>query len=171
MVVTPNLGLLRTWWEFEPLVRDVEQQVHHVLAHTPGATLMIVGHSMGGLLWLEVLNRHRDWWSQVHSLTLIGSPVGGSRLAESIGHLSMGITVAQDLAKDRRAMAETLAATIPTLAIAGDAWHGYDYLVAVDATRFRCARWVCLPGLSHRKLRNHPDVAHVIQSFWQEVTG
>ena len=58
-VVTPNLGFVKTWLRIEPLIDHVEQVAIDMLATYPETPIRIIGHSMGGLIWLEVLNRHR----------------------------------------------------------------------------------------------------------------
>jgi hypothetical protein len=77
-----------------------------------------------------------------------------------------GIGVARDLGKNRRGMAEEIAAQIPTLVIAGNTDGGSDGTVILGATQFRYAHFVELPGVSHPDLRDHPQVATAILEFW-----
>lgn len=165
-IITPNLGYTRIWLRMEPLIKAVEQQAHTLMQQHPSTPIRVIAHSMGGLLWLEVLQRHPEWWPRLERLVLLGSPVGGVDLARIIDPFGWGIGIARDLGQNRRALAETIASSIPTLAIAGDADGGGDGLITVEATRMRQARWVCLPGLWHPALRNHPRVAAVVRAFW-----
>jgi pimeloyl-ACP methyl ester carboxylesterase len=165
-VVAPNLGFIQTWLRIAPLIQRVEQIAIAQIAANPGLPLRIIGHSMGGLIWLEVLHRHPEWWAMVDSFVLIASPVGGADLGRIIDPLNLGIGIAADLGVNRKPMAEAIAAVIPTLVIAGDVDGGSDGTVLLDCTRFASAQFVCLPGLSHSVLRNHPSVATVIQEFW-----
>ncbi|GAB4379212.1 MAG: hypothetical protein Kow00121_32910 [Elainellaceae cyanobacterium] len=165
-VVAPNLGYLQTWIRIAPLIDTVEAIATANLASQPDLPIRIVGHSMGGLIWLEILNRHREWWSRVHSLVLVASPVGGADLGRLIDPLNLGIGIAADLGTNRKAIAAEIASVIPTLVIAGDVDGGSDGTVPVTCTRFANARFICLPGLSHPVLRNHPQVTLTIRDFW-----
>lgn len=119
-VYTPDLGWINTWLTITPLIDKVERVAVEAIAQYPDLPLRIVGHSMGGLIWLEVLNRHREWWSKVHSLVLVGSPIGGSDLGRLFDPLCLFPLIARDLGKNRRRIAEVIAAKVPTLSIIGD---------------------------------------------------
>lgn len=165
-VVTPNLGYLNTWFWIEPLIQRVDDLATANWHRFSDVPMRVVGHSMGGLIWLEVLHRHPEWWSQVDSIVLVASPVGGSDLGRIFDPFDWGIGVARDLGKNRRGMAEAIAAQIPTLVIAGNTDGGSDGTVILGATQFRYAHFVELPGVSHPALRNHPRVAAAILEFW-----
>lgn len=167
-IIAPSLGYVQTWLKIETLVQTVENVASKTLTRYPDVPIQIMGHSMGGLIWLEVLNRHPEWWSLVDSLILIASPIGGADLARVFDPLGFGIGIAKDLGTNRRAIAEKIAATIPTLVIAGDVDGGSDGTITVGSTRVRHAQFVCLPGLSHEVLRNHPSVATAIREFWRQ---
>jgi Alpha/beta hydrolase of unknown function (DUF915) len=169
-LVVPNLGYVQTWIRMEPLIRLVESIATSYIARYPTARFKIVGHSMGGLIWLELLNRHPDWWPRVHSLVLVASPVGGADLGRLIDPLRIGVGIAADLGKNRRAMAEQIAAQIPTLVIAGDVDGGSDGTVTVECTKVPHAWFVCLPGLSHPALRNAPEVSSTVHQFWDNLS-
>ena len=57
-VIVPNLGFVNTWIRIAPLVDRVEAIAHQTQAQYPDTPIRIVGHSMGGLIWLEVLARN-----------------------------------------------------------------------------------------------------------------
>jgi hypothetical protein len=166
LVIAPNLGFFKTWLRIEPLVWQAEQSAIDTLNRYPGTQIRIVGHSMGGLIWLEVLNRHREWWPQIHSVVLVASPIGGAGVARAIDPLGIGIGIARDLGINRRPIAERIAKVIPTLIIAGDIDRGSDGLVPVEATRCAHATFICLPGISHPALKNHLSLVAIIQDFW-----
>lgn len=166
VVVAPCLNYVQTWLRIGPLIDQVEAIALDTATRYPTVPLRIVGHSMGGLIWLEILNRHPTWWPTVHSLVLIGSPVGGADLGRILDPFQMGLGIANDLGMNRKAIASHIAATIPTLTIAGDIDGGSDGTVPVAATRFPNAQSICLPGISHPALRSHPTVATTIQNFW-----
>jgi pimeloyl-ACP methyl ester carboxylesterase len=167
VVVTPSLGYVKTWLRIEPLIAAVEAIAAQTLHRHPDVPMRIVGHSMGGLIWLEVLDRHPEWRSQVESLVLVGSPVGGADLARILDPFAWGIGIARDLGKNRRAIAEDIAAEIPTLVIAGDVDGGSDGTITIESAKVHGAQFVRLPGIAHAKLKNHPAVAETIHQFWQ----
>lgn len=168
VVVVPTLGYIKTWLRIEPLIETVQQSATATLTQHPDVPVRVVGHSMGGLIWLELLHRHREWWPRIESLVLIASPVGGADLGRIFDPLGWGIGIAHDLGRDRRALAEEIAATIPVLVIAGDSDGGSDGTIPVDATRVRGATFVCLPGIAHPSLRDHPSVVALIRHFWSQ---
>ncbi len=165
-IITPNLGFLKTWLWIEPLIRQVEQSAAQTIRSYPNTPIKIIGHSMGGLIWLEVLNRHPEYWSNIDSLILVASPVGGADLARIIDPLGIGIGIARDLGINRRQIAEGIAREIPTLAIAGDIDNGSDGTITVEATKFPHSQFACLPGISHPALKNHPSLIEIIRDFW-----
>ncbi len=166
-VSAPNLGWWRTWGEFAPLKQQVEEDAQALLAQNPSASMNIIGHSMGGLIWLEILTDHPEWWSRVHSLVLLASPVGGSDLARIFDPLGWFPLIARHLGKDRRKIASEIARHIPTLAIAGDWDGGSDGTVVLGCTRFLHAHWQVVKGAYHAQMRLHPEVIASIRSFWQ----
>lgn len=165
-IVAPSLNYAMTWLRMAPLIDDVDGRATAVIERHPGVPLRIVGHSMGGLIWLEVLTRHPDWWPRVHSLVLVASPVGGADLGRLIDPLRVGVGIAADLGRDRRAMATTLATTINTLVLAGNTDGGGDGTIPVESTKVPNAQFVCLEGLGHAAMRSHPAVTEHIQQFW-----
>ena len=167
IVITPNLGWLNTWFKIEPLINKLETIVIENLKKYPNVPIKIIGHSLGGLIWLELLTRHPQWHSQIDSLVLIASPIGGADLARIIDPLKIGIGIAKDLGKNRRLMAESIAKVIPTLVIAGDIDNGSDGTITVEATKFNYAKFVCFQGLSHAEMKNSPLLIETIQEFWQ----
>jgi pimeloyl-ACP methyl ester carboxylesterase len=169
-VIVPNLGFLKTWWRIEPLIEQLEAVAMAEYAQHPDTPKRIVGHSMGGLLWLEVLQRHPEWWPLVDSLILVGSPVGGAHLGRMVDPLQLGIGIARDLGLNRRPLAEAIAQQVPTLIIASDYDGGSDGIVTVQCTQFRHARYLELPGIGHAHLRYHPLVAQAVKQFWQAPT-
>jgi pimeloyl-ACP methyl ester carboxylesterase len=169
LIIAPDLGYVETWLRIKPLIDLVEQVATQQLQTYPEAPLRILGHSMGGLIWLEVLDRHPEWWSRVHSLVLIASPVGGADLGRLLDPLGVGLGIARDLGMNRKAIAERIASEIPMLTIAGD-WLGMggDGTIPVEATKVHNARFLCLNGLSHPAMRNHEAIAVVIRDFWKD---
>jgi hypothetical protein len=166
LIVAPDLGFVDTWLRINPLIQKVEKIAIATITQYPTTPIRIIGHSMGGLIWLELLNRHPEWWSSVESLVLIASPIGGADLGRIIDPLGLGIGIARDLGINRREIAQRIAQVIPTLIIAGDIDGGSDGTITLGSTKFLNATFLGLPGLSHAILKNHPTVAATIRDFW-----
>ncbi|MCC7367102.1 MAG: lysophospholipase [Chloroflexi bacterium] len=166
LVIAPNLGYVRTWLRIEPLIQTVAYAVEEALAAHPRARIRAVGHSMGGLIWIELLTRRPEWLAKTDRLALIGCPVGGAELAGFLDPL--GLTIGRDLRVDRRARAEAIAATIPTLTIVGDLLGRHDGTVSHDSARLVNARMVLTPSASHAALRNHRVVVQLVRAFFEQ---
>ncbi len=166
-IISPNLGWVKTWLTMTPLVEIVSQKAQETLEQYPNIPWRIIGHSMGGLIWLEVLQKHPQWWEKIHSLILIASPVGGADLARIIDPLSIGVGIAADLGKNRRFIADRITKIVPTLVIAGNIDNGSDGTIPVSSTKLSYGHFVCLPNLSHSQLKNHPSVVDIIEKFWK----
>ncbi len=165
-LVVPSLGIVKTFISIEPLVEQVEKLAIEAINNYPETPLRIMGHSMGGLIWLEVLDRHPEWWHKVHSLVTIGSPIGGSDVARIIDPFNIGIGTAKDLGKNRRPLAEKIAQHIPSLSIASDLNAGSDGLVTVECSKFAYCKFVLISGIRHAALKCHPRIVPIIQEFW-----
>lgn len=166
IVIAPRLNYALTWLRLAPLVETVDRLATRAIEDNPEVPLRIMGHSMGGLIWLEVLSRHPDWWPRVHSLVLLAVPVGGAHLARLIDPLGLGVGIAADLGQNRRPTAIPIVATIKTLVLAGDIDGGSDGTITIESTKIPRAQFAVLEGLSHPVLRYHPRVIEMIRGFW-----
>ena len=104
-IVAPCLNYAMTWLRIAPLIDEVDALATATLVRQPDLPVRVVGHSMGGLIWLEVLNRHPEWWPRIEFLALVGSPVGGADLGRILDPLQVGVGIAADLGRDRRPLA------------------------------------------------------------------
>lgn len=165
-IIAPNLGFINTFIRIDFLVDRLEQIAKEAIEHYSNIPIKIVGHSMGGSIWLELLTRNPQWWHRVHSFILLGSPVGGSNIARAIDPLGIGIGTAGDLGKNRRSLAEQIAREIPTLSVASDTGMGTDGLVTVENTKFDYANWLLVHDIPHSAMRYHPDMVSILREFW-----
>jgi len=170
IIYAPNLGWINTWLTIASLIDRVEKIAVEAIAKYPDLPWRIVGHSMGGLIWLEVLHRHPEWWHRVHSLALIGSPVGGSDLGRLFDPFGWFPLIARDLGTNRRPIAEAIAAQIPTISIMSDIGNYTDGTVPVGCSQFAYATIVHLERLHHATLKNHPQVLSSLRQFWANPT-
>ncbi|MGK7887750.1 MAG: alpha/beta fold hydrolase [Leptolyngbyaceae cyanobacterium] len=167
-VITPNLGWVKTWFRMEALIQQVEAEALAVIEQYPDYQWRVIGHSMGGIIWVELLHRHPEWRSRLHSLVLVGSPIGGADLGRMLAPFGFGLTVADDLGMNRRPLAEAIARQIPTLVVASDIDGGSDGTVTLEATKVARATTVVLSGIGHATLKRHPKVGEAIAQFWQQ---
>ena len=168
-VIAPNLGLIKTWWRIEPLIKQVEKIAIATHRRYPQHPWRIVGHSMGGLIWLELLQRHPEWWPHIDAVSLVSSPVGGADLGRIFDPFRWGIGIARDLGTDRRQVAEHLARHMPVQAIASDYDGGSDGTVPIQCSQFRHAHYTQLSGICHDNTKDHPEVIAAIQQFWTQL--
>jgi pimeloyl-ACP methyl ester carboxylesterase len=165
-VIAPSLGYVRTWLRIEPLIEIAERAVEQALHEHPDARIRVVGHSMGGLIWIELLSRRPEWLVRTDRLALIGCPVGGSELATLLDPL--GLTIGRDLRVDRRARAEAVAAIVPTLTIVGELLGRHDGTVSHESARVPNARFVLVPSANHAGLRHSPWVTRMVRAFFEQ---
>ncbi|MCS6803146.1 MAG: lysophospholipase [Chloroflexota bacterium] len=164
-VVNPDLGFFQTWTRMDLLVDRVEREAAAAIAAAPGSLIRVVGHSMGGLIWLEVLNRHPEWWTRIDGVVLLGSPIGGARLA----HLAdpLDLTIGRDLKVDRRPLASQLARRMRLLSIAGKSDAAGDGVVRIADATAPGIRTVVVPGVPHRDLRTSRPVLLLAREFFR----
>lgn len=168
-IISPDLGYFNTIFSIEALINTVEQIALTEIANYPNTPIRIMGMSLGGVIWTELLTRHPEWWARVESFVLIGSPIGGAHLAKMADPLGMAtFTIAGELGRDRRPLAEAIARVIPTLIIAGELQQGSDGTVLVQTTQFKHAHFVLIPGVDHPGLRFCDAVDEAIRIFWSE---
>ena len=167
-IVAPNLGIIETHFEIEPLIAKLEKIADQTFREYSDIPARIIATSLGGIIWIEVLSRHPEWWNRCESLVLLGSPVGGADLARIIDPFGWGIGMAKHLGQNRRILAEQITANIPTLVVAGNTSGGGDWTVSIESTKLKYAHFICLDGVSHWDLRKHPAVVKAIREFWSK---
>ena len=166
LVVATALGHTRIWISMAGLVERVEAEAMEAVAAHPEAPIRIIGHSIGGLIWLEILDRHPDWLARTEALALLGSPVRGTPLGLYLD--LRGRLIGRDLKADRRQVAERIAAAVPTLTIAGDLVLRGDGVISVASTRFNHTRRIVLPRVSHAGLRWSWRVRRLVGAFFDQ---
>lgn len=166
-IIAPNLGYLRTWLRMQPLIDTVEREALAALGAHPNVPMSIVGHSMGGLIWLELLKRHPEWLPRIARLALLGTPVAGADLARILDPLGLGVGIAADLGRNRRHLAERVAQRVPMIILAGDRDGGSDGTLPVMATEVPGATMIVLAGIDHGGLRTSPRVRAYLRWFWR----
>ncbi len=141
----------------------------HLVARMPGEKVHLVGHSLGGLIILHLLYHHFP--RRFGRAVLLGSPVGGSRLARRVRRLRPGAWLvgrSWDRGLDGRAPdwdggAERLGIIAGTWGVglsgmvAGPLEPPHDGVVALEET--------FMPGASHLSLH----VSHVSMLFSRRV--
>ena len=167
-VIAPSLGFIQTHFEIEPLICKLERIAAQALREYPNLPVRIIATSLGGIIWVEVLSKHPEWWERCESLVLLGSPIGGADLARMVDPFGWGIGMAKYLGQSRRVLAEEITAKITTLVVAGNTTGGGDGTIPIESTKLKHAHFICLDGVSHPAMRTHPAVAKTIQEFWSQ---
>ncbi len=160
-IIAPSLGYWRTVWRYQPLLDTVTEAATAALTAHPEMPVRILATSLGGVLWLDVLAAHPEWWPRIERLILLGSPVRGAELARLLP-----TDVGRSLCRDRELIAAQIATQIPTLSLASRTLLGGDGTVSVASTQFRHCQWHCFEGVWHSQLRWHPRVVRYLQSYW-----
>lgn len=140
-----------------------------ILKSSQNPPARIIATSLGGVIWVEVLSRHPEWWKRFESLVLLDSPIGGADLARIVDPFGWGVGMAKYLGQSRRILAEQITAKIPTLVVAGNTTGRGDGTVPIEFTKLKHAHFICLDGVSHTALRTHPAVVKVIREFWSHL--
>jgi len=167
-VVAPTLGYVKTLFAIEPLIQTVERSADQALKQYADIPARIIATSLGGVVWVEVLSRHPEWWHRIESLVLLGCPIGGADLARIVDPLGWGVGIAEHLGENRRCLAETITTVVPTLVVAGNIAGGRDGVVTIESTKLKHAHFICLDGVAHWQIKSHPAVVKVIQEFWSQ---
>jgi pimeloyl-ACP methyl ester carboxylesterase len=160
-----------------PLEPNVERLARLARDGLGGGPAYFVGHSLGGLLILEMLRRYRE--IAAAGVVLIGSPVrgcyAGRRLALSaIGRWMMGASGPLWEERDAAwARAEPLGVIAGTRALGlgrvlGPLPGASDGVVRVSETRVEGMRAQALVGLGHSALIFSPRVAALVARFLAE---
>jgi triacylglycerol esterase/lipase EstA (alpha/beta hydrolase family) len=137
----------------EVFADELHERIEAIAAGTGQPRMVVVGHSMGGLVARAYLARHGG--ARLARLVTLGSPHHGSVLA----HLGLGANARQMLpGSDFLARLESDAATVPPGTVSIYSCH--DNMVMPQASsRLAGARNVALPGLGHIAMLRSPRVA------------
>jgi triacylglycerol esterase/lipase EstA (alpha/beta hydrolase family) len=137
----------------ESFAEQLAGKIDAALAATGGAHVVIVAHSMGGLVTRAYLRRHGR--RKIARVLTIGTPHHGSMLAwtfagRCLGQMRPGSRWLTDINR-----AESEPAPVPITSI----WSRHDSMVAPQASAdLACARNVALAGIGHNALLNHRAV-------------
>ncbi|GGY86473.1 esterase/lipase family protein [Pseudoduganella plicata] len=137
----------------------VEAAVHRLRAATGAPRLVIVGHSMGGLVtraWLRKYGAAAE--TCVARVVTVGTPHHGTALAS----LGIGRNAAQ-MRTDAGWLAQLDADDRGRRALFTSIWSWHDNIVAPQTScRLPGARNIALAGIGHVALGSHPQVLRTI---------
>jgi pimeloyl-ACP methyl ester carboxylesterase len=138
-----------------------------------GRGLAFVGHSMGGLVARLLA---ADPAVDAQAIVMLGSPNGGSEVADCVHRFALGRAILGPALADLRTVGPLPlpAPTCPVGIVAGTRSYlpltsrliagANDGLVSLERTRLTGADWIALDA-GHTLLMNHPDVAEVVRGF------
>ncbi len=160
----------------DPLERNVERLAAFVRGNADGRAAHFVGHSLGGVVALETLERHGEL--AVASAVLLGAPVAGSVAGRHLGRGAFGrwlLGASAPLWKAERAARWTRDAPLGLIAgtrplgmgalLLGAAPEPNDGVVTVAETAIEGARERVLVPVSHSGLVVSRRVARLVERF------
>lgn len=118
-----NVGYPSWRWPLDRVADHVERRIRHSPVAT-APTLHFVGHSMGGLVLRTLITRHRP--SNLGRVVMLGTPNGGSELADLLYRLRLHPLILNRAAPALRTRRDTMVETAlgqvnyPLGVIAGD---------------------------------------------------
>lgn len=147
----------------EPVFNDIDgyvdpvaRRIEAVCAETGAGQVILVGHSMGGLVSRAYLRRHGN--SRVAKLVTLGSPHHGSRLAV----LGMGENGRQMVPGSAWLAALNAPGAVPlpeTVSIYS--WHD-NYVMPQDSSLLEGAKAVPLAGIGHLEMAFSKEVERLL---------
>ena len=60
-IIAADLGCVRTLFSIEPLIAKMETIAAQEIHNYPDVPIRIIGFSLGGVIWTEILTRHPEW--------------------------------------------------------------------------------------------------------------
>ncbi|MEB3225463.1 MAG: alpha/beta hydrolase [Synechococcus sp.] len=166
-IVVPNLNFLTTFLSLDPLLEKVEISAAETLEKFPDFPFRVIGFSLGGVLWVEVLSRNPAWLDRLEALVLLGSPIRGASLARTVDPFGWGMGIAQELGRNRQYLAEKITQKIPTLVIAGSLNNGGDGVIPVESTKLNYTHFYRRDNVRHQDLGIDLIVSEKIKDFFQ----
>ncbi|MBV5260593.1 alpha/beta hydrolase [Synechococcus moorigangaii CMS01] len=166
-IIVPNLNFFTTFLTLDPLIKKVEISATETLEKFPNLSFRVIGFSLGGVLWVEVLSRHPDWLERLESIVLLGSPIRGASLAKTVDPFGWGVGIAQELGRSRQYLAEKITQKIPTLVIAGSLNNGGDGVIPIESTRLKYTHFYKRENVRHQDLAIDRIVSEKIKEFFQ----
>lgn len=148
----------------EPNAEHLSRFVDEVLAETGAPRVILIGHSMGGLVIRLYLHRFGGLAKAALAMA-VGSPFKGTVLAEGkdkLGPIVAQLTNGNPWAMALVAEAEAQPCPIPFIAI----WSPHDSIVSPqDNSRVAAhyGREITLPGMAHMEMVNSPQVMRVLK--------
>lgn len=188
-----NRGYLRAWRQYllkngygqvyavspEPIFHSVEKNAEHlgrfveeVLADTGAERVILIGHSMGGLVIRLYLHRFGGMARAAMAIA-VGSPFGGTVLTqgkERLGPIITQLTHGSAWSRELIAEAEAAPCPIPFTAI----WSPHDSIVSPQ-TGTRVAehygRNIVIPGVGHMEMVNSGQVMRILKQELDAFNG
>lgn len=151
--------------EFHAVANSLEKRINQVLSDCPEQRLLLVGHSLGGLLIRHYMGSgvRRD---EIMAAVTLGAPHRGSRLAAlGLGRLSRSLLYQGDLVT--RLEQEDAAPLSPCLSLHSPA---DEFVTPGDALRIALPGWEerMTPPISHVFMLYHPWVMRETVRYFRE---
>ncbi len=157
-LATYTLNYGPPYGDIEHFAGQLAAKVDSVCADTGAERVLLVGHSMGGLVVRAYLRQRGP--ARIERIITIGTPHHGSVFAEAVfgrclAQMRPGNPWLAELNRD-----ETKPSPIPIVSI----WSRHDSLVAPQAScELGCAENVALIGIGHNALLGDRQVMHMVK--------
>jgi pimeloyl-ACP methyl ester carboxylesterase len=174
-------GYATSWFRYPsrgPIEGSIESLARFARDLAPGGPLHFVGHSLGGVLALDMLTRHPE--VPAASVVLLGAPVRGSLAGRRFGEKAFGrwmlgasrpLWERREAVWSRPAPLGVIAGTVPVglgRAVEGRLPGQNDGVVCVDETEVAGMTARVLVPLGHSVLLVSSRVAHLVAHFIDE---
>ncbi len=149
-----TLSLAPVFHDIDGYVEQVARRIEEIRAATGAETVILVGHSMGGLVSRAYLRAHGN--ARVAKLVTLGSPHHGSRLAV----LGMGENGRQMIPGSAWLAGLNAPGAAPLPAATVSIYSCQDnYVMPQDSSLLEGAKAVPLAGLGHLEMAFSPEIA------------
>ena len=165
--IVATISLQPVYSDIDAYVDQVTQRIDEVLAECRSSQLVLIGHSMGGLVSRAYLRRHGG--GKVARLITLGSPHKGSRLATlGLGRNARQMEVGSAWLKQLEA---TDAAPFPpTVAVYS---YGDNFVMPQESARLDHlpdARHVAVPSIGHIGMALSPEFGRTLIEVLEGTT-
>lgn len=150
--------------DIDDYAQQLEQAVQALLAATGSARVVIVAHSMGGLVARAWLRRFGA--AKAARVITLGTPHHGTTLA----HMGVGDN-ARQMRRDAQWLAQLDADDRQSRSMITSIYSYHDNIIAPqDSCHLPGARNIALPGVGHVAMGRHPDIAKHILAEIMAIT-
>lgn len=144
--------------DIDGYVEPVSRRIEEVCAASGAAQVILVGHSMGGLVSRAYLRRHGR--ARVAKLVTLGSPHHGSQLAR----LGLGENGRQMVPGSAWLAAINAPGAVPLPETVSIYSCQDNYVMPQDSSRLEGAKMISLAGIGHLEMAFSPEIERLLRA-------